>query len=152
MPSVYLPISKTKIPPMKENSQKEFSQITLQFIKFCLVSLPGAGIAFGVLNIFMFLWGNFPAANVVTFVIVVTWNFILHRRFTFGCSAAPITCQWVKYVLVCLQVTALNWIISISLYYSFPYFSKHFNITALIGTGSACIASFIYSRSHVFRK
>ena len=107
---------------MKENSRKEFSQIAWQFVKFCLVSLPGAGIAFGILNIFMFLWGNLPVASVVVFVIVVTWNFILHRRFTFSCTVDPVIHQWFKFVLACLGVAVLNWIISIGLYYSFLFF------------------------------
>lgn len=137
---------------MKENSRKEFSQIAWQFVKFCLVSLPGTGLAFAILNILMFLWANFFAANIVTFVIVVTWNFVLHRRFTFGCTAGPVIHQWFKFVLACLGVAVLNWAISIGLYYNFPYFNKHFNYAVLMGVGFTCIANFLYSRSHVFQK
>jgi len=137
---------------VKENKRVEFSQIAWQFVKFCLVSLPGVGLAFGFLNIFMFLLNNFPAANAVTFLIVVTWNFILHRRFTFGCTTGSAIHQWFKYVLAYLGAAVLNLTISMSFYYSFDYFNRHFNYAAITGAGFACIAHFLHSRSHVFRK
>ena len=136
---------------MKENDRKEFSQITWQLMRFGLVNLSGAGIALGILNIFMFLWSNFAVANIVIFVIVVTWNFILHRRFTFSTNG-PFIHQWFKYFFVSLGASALSWIISIGLYYSFSFFNKHFNYAALMGVGFTCIANFFYTRSYVFQR
>ncbi len=122
-----------------------------QFMKFCFVSLPGMGIAFIILNILMAVWGNFALANGVTFIIVVTWNFLVHRKYTFGCSSTRGICQWFKYFLACLLATVLNWSISMGLYYNTIFFAEHFNCSALVGTGLASVATFIISRKCVFR-
>lgn len=125
---------------------------TKQFIKFGLVGLSGIVVGLSIINLFMLLWHNFPLANIIAFFVAVTWNFILNRKFTFEKVEKPFPRQWGEFVISCLYGTIVNWMISMGLYYSLPFFYKHYNLAAIIGVSVGAFFNFMASKMYVFRK
>jgi putative flippase GtrA len=144
---------------IRSNSLFEFrvgrsssAQILRQFVKFGLVGLSGVGVGLGVLNICMWIWTCFPVANVVAFLVAVSWNFLLNRHFTFERVHKPIFRQWLEFIIACLGGAGVNWTVSMSLYYTISYFHQHYNYAALIGVGVSSLFNFMASRYYVFQK
>jgi len=133
-------------------SHDSLLKIVQQFIKFGLVGLSGVGVGLGVLNVCMWIWPCFPVANVIAFLIAVSWNFLLNRRFTFEPVNKSVFRQWLEFVIACLGGAGMNWAVSMTLYYTISYFHQHYNYAALIGVGISALFNFIVSRYYVFHK
>jgi len=122
-----------------------------QFLSFGIVGLTGVVVGLGTLNICMLIWHNFPLANVAAFLVAVTWNFFLNRRFTFTPTDKVVFRQWLEFITACLGGTLLNWIVSLTLYYSLVFFHYHYNFAAIIGIAVAALSNFTCSRLYVFK-
>ena len=83
--------------------------ITKQFIKFCLVGTTNL-----ILDVFIY-WlltrafdVYYMLAGVLSFVLVVTWSFLINRRWTFRHQGQDTTNQYVKFFVVNVIVAILN--------------------------------------------
>ena len=121
-----------------------------QFASFALVGLSGVLVGLGVLNLCMLVAASFPLANGVAFLVAVTWNFWLNRRFTFDPTDKPLPQQWLRFVAVCAGGAVVNWAVSLGLYYGVAFFQQHYNCAALMGVAVASLFNFIAARSCVF--
>ncbi len=122
-----------------------------QFIFFGLIGASGIVVGLGILNLSMLIYQNFVIANLISFLVAVTWNFFLNRRFTFKSQDKSVFRQWCRFILACLTGAAANWAISMTLYYSLGHFYNHFNQAALIGVATGFIANFFLSKRFVFQ-
>ena len=125
-------------------------QTIKQFIKFALVGLTGLFVGLSALNIGMLIFHNFLTANIIAFLLAVTWNFLLNHRFTFGKTDKHIFRQWLEFTTACLAGAGVNWAISMTLYYSQDFFHSHYNLAALTGVAGGCMFNFISARYYVF--
>ncbi|MFX0210657.1 MAG: GtrA family protein [Candidatus Hodarchaeota archaeon] len=119
---------------------------------FSIVGLSGMAVGLGILNLCMFLWHNFPLANIAAFIGAVTWNFLLNRRVTFKSTEKRFFRQWLEFVIACLGAAMLNWTVSLGLYYNLLFFSQHYNCAAIAGVAAGSIFNFFASRSYVFKR
>ena len=83
--------------------------ITKQFIKFCLVGSTNL-----ILDVFIYWFLTrvfdvyYMLAGVLSFVLVVTWSFLINRRWTFRHNGADTTSQYLKFFVVNVIVAILN--------------------------------------------
>ena len=135
----------------KSPSSESLWELFRQLITFGGIGLSGVAVGLGTLNLCMILWRNFPVANMIAFLVAVTWNFFLNRRFTFKPVDKPLFRQWLEFAIACLGGTVVNWIVSMSLYYNVSFFNAHYNFAALAGVAAGCLFNFTSSRLYVFK-
>ena len=123
-----------------------------RLVRFGGVGASGLVVGLTVLNLGMLISGRFMLANFAAFIVAVTWNFSLNRRFTFEPTGRWIGRQWAEFVLGSLGGAVVNWSISVSLYTSVDFFRDHYNAAALLGVAASAGGNFLWSRWVVFRE
>jgi len=129
-------------------------QSLVELIKFSIIGGIGTiinlfvvFITFDILNI------SYMVSIIIGFVVALTTNFFLNRRFTFAnAEDGHIFKQYAAFSTTCIFGFCINWVISVSLFKTIPFFQKYYLLTTLIGILCGLIFNFFGSKFFVFRK
>jgi dolichol-phosphate mannosyltransferase len=93
----------------------------------------------------------FRAARVAGFMVAVTSNFFLNRRFTFTNGARKgMLSQYGGFVAVSMAGFIVNWLVSVTLHESWQFFNTHYLAAAFAGVVCGMTINFIGSKFLVF--
>jgi putative flippase GtrA len=83
----------------------------------------------------------------------MTWNFLWHRRVTFP-AAAPggLLARYASFCGACLLGAGMNFIASLALCASNPWFSERPALAAAVGALTGAAANFLLCKRWVFRQ
>ncbi|MCP4177983.1 MAG: glycosyltransferase family 2 protein [bacterium] len=105
------------------------------FIAFDLISLP------------------YELALVVGFIIALSTNFLLNRRFTFKhAHRGDFFKQYAGFFITCLIGFAINWLISVYLFEHIQFFRHYYLFTTFLGIICGMVFNFLGSKFFVFKK
>jgi len=96
--------------------------IIKQFVKFCLVGFTNVFIDFSVYIVLTrFFDVQYLLANIFSFIVAVSWSFILNRTWTFRNTENKVRQQYFKFFAVSLAGLLLNTLILYTLvdFYNF---------------------------------
>ena len=84
-------------------------RVLKKFIKFCLVGVTGLSIDLGSLVLMVeYLHWNLYVANLISFILAVTNNFYLNKRWTFRNDDSAVISQYVKFSVIALIGLGIN--------------------------------------------
>lgn len=126
----------------------------VEFIRFSLIGASGMVVdLFFVFLSYRVLSHSFHVARVVGFMFALTSNFLLNRKFTFENSdnGNPFR-QYAAFFAVCCTGFLFNWLISVRLYETSPFFHRFYLCAAFIGILGGLVINFTGSKLFVFKK
>lgn len=124
-----------------------------EFIKFSIVGCSGMLIDLLFTYIAKDIWLlPFYIARVIGPILALTNNFFLNRRFTFAnARAGNMGWQYASFVIVCIVGFLVNWLISVRLYHTVPFFASHYLIASFAGILGGLTVNFLGSKFVAFR-
>ena len=129
-------------------------QSLAELIKFSIIG--GIGTIINLLAVFItfdFLNISYMISLVIGFVIALTANFALNRKFTFAnAQERHVFKQYLAFSATCILGFCVNWIVAVYLFKTIPFFHKYYLLTTLIGIVCGLLFNFIGSKFFVFRK
>ena len=127
------------------------NKITHRFLKFGSVGALGTVTNLAIYSILIFLNINYNIASASAFVVAVTQNFVLNKRWTFDDHDASIKHRFVKYFALNFVSFLLNLAI-LNLVIHFFGTDKMTQIVAqVLGIAGAMVTNFIGSHLLVFK-
>ena len=128
--------------------------IIAEMFRFGIVGLLGmvidlscVRIAFGSFDI------PFRYSRIIGFVIALTFNFFLNKKFNFKKAKQRNTyLQYGEFLAVCLAGFSVNWLISVGLFERFAFFNTHYLVASFFGVLGGFVVNFCGSKFLVFRK
>lgn len=79
-----------------------------QFARFVVVGTSNTIIDFTIYTILTRLVGlHFLIANTCSFIVAVTWSYVINRIWTFRNRSANVSSQFIKFIVVSLSALAL---------------------------------------------
>ena len=129
-------------------------QSLAEFIKFGIVGGTGAIVNLATVIItFDLLEIPYMISLIIAFIIALTSNFLLNRKFTFvDANEGNFFKQYIAFSTTCIFGFCVNWGVSVSLFKTIPFFHKYYLLTTLIGIICGLVFNFIGSKFFVFRK
>ena len=125
-----------------------------EFIRFSLIG--GSGMVVDLFFVFLsyqVLSLPFRIARVIGFIFALTMNFLLNRKYTFPHAGnGNIVKQYVSFFAVCCVGFLFNWIISVRLFETVPFFHRFYLFAAFVGILGGLLINFTGSKLFVFRK
>lgn len=100
----------------------------------------------------------FEIARVLGFFVAVSSNFFLNDRFTFAADARglpytkPLRSRYLTFVATGLFAMVVNWVVSVGLYRSFPFFRVYYYLAGAAGALAGMAFNFAGSKLVVFRR
>jgi dolichol-phosphate mannosyltransferase len=127
---------------------------TAELVHF--VSVGGTGIFVDLLFFLAFIHlagANHQLARAMSFLIAASWNWFLHRWFTFVSGHhKPPGKQWAEFLLAASVGFSVNWGVYKLLTDYSPYFKEHLLVTFFTGIGLGTVFNYALSKSLVFRQ
>lgn len=134
-----------------------------EFIKFSIVGVSGIIVNLATLYVFKKILTIYISAKydalpfkislVIAFLISLTTNFLLNRKFTFiQGTERHIFKQYVEFFIFALFAFVVNWFFSVYLYESYEYFTSNYMLAALLGILLGMMVNFFGSKFVVFRE
>jgi dolichol-phosphate mannosyltransferase len=127
---------------------------TAELVHF--VSVGGTGIFVDLLFFLAFLHlagANHQLARAMSFMIAASWNWFLHRWFTFvSAHYKHPGKQWAEFLLAASLAFSVNWGVYKLLTDYSPFFKEHLLVTFFTGIGLGTAFNYALSRSFVFRQ
>ena len=125
-----------------------------EFIKFTIVG--GIGTIVNLICVFAaydLLDISYMISLVIAFVVALTVNFFLNRKYTFlGDHKDSIFRQYLTFSGTCIFGFAVNWVVAVVLFETTPFFHEYYLLTTLIGIACGLLVNFLGSKFFVFRK
>ena len=125
-----------------------------EFLLFSIIG--GSGVVVDLSFVYIakeVLSMEFRLARIMGFVIALTSNFFLNRRFAFKNSIMQnIVRQYILFFIVCVAGLSVNWLISVYLYENVSFFHNHYLIASLAGILGGTFNNFIGCKMLVFKK
>ena len=123
-----------------------------RFVRFGLVGLSGMVVDLAALMLLR-LAAPFWLARGLAIWVAMTWNFLLHRRYTFEVSAIGSNLrQYIEFSGACLLGASVNWIVSMSVASMVPMLPGRLLIASAIGVVSGSILNFFICDRTVFKQ
>ncbi len=126
-------------------------KISRRFLKFGSVGALGTVTNLIIYSTLIFLNVNYNLASVSAFVVAVTQNFVLNKRWTFSDHDAGIKHRFVKYVALNFLSFLLNLAILNLVIYFFGADKTTQIIAQVLGIAGAMVTNFIGSHLLVFK-
>ncbi len=131
----------------------EPGETVIQFFTFSIIGAIGTCVdlscvylAYDVADI------PFRGARVIGFVVALTTNFLLNRKYTFGDRQnGGVTRQYLLFFVVCTLGFLVNWFISVALFERTASFHEHYLVAAFLGTMGGLTINFTGSKYIAFR-
>jgi dolichol-phosphate mannosyltransferase len=125
----------------------------VEFIKFSLIGgvwmiidLTSVHISYGILAV------PFRISRVIGFMLAVTSNFLLNRKFTFThAQAGDVRSQYIKFLITAVVAFVVNWFISVYLFENFELFNRLYLLAAFVGIIGGLVINFVGSKFIVFK-
>jgi len=129
-------------------------QSLAELVKFSIIGGIGTIVnLFVVFITFDLLDISYMISLIIGFIIALTVNFVLNRKFTFAnAKEGHLLKQYTAFSTTCIFGFIVNWVVSVSLFKSIPFFKKYYLLTTLIGIVCGLIFNFVGSKFFVFRK
>ena len=129
-------------------------RIQSEFFLFSIIGGTGVVVDLSLVYIAKeILSMEFRLARTVGFVIALTSNFLLNRRFTFkNILMQNFVRQYILFFAVCLAGLLINWLVSVYLYENVDFFYNHYLIASLLGILGGTFNNFIGCKIFVFIK
>lgn len=122
------------------------------FAQFAIVGFSGVFVNLLTLSLLLH-WLIRPAAVAVAIWVAMTTNFFLNRNITFSYARhAPIFKQYLGYCSSCLAGAVFNWLTTLVLCNTFPFFAQYTLLAAVIGILVGMGFNFLLCRVLVFAK
>jgi dolichol-phosphate mannosyltransferase len=120
------------------------------FLLFTLVGASGLVIDLICYSAAMGVMSKGPARAIAIW-IAMTWNFAFNRNITFAYTRdEDILSQYGRFCLSCMLGAFVNWLVSMSLVTTLPWFADHALIAALPGVAAGLLFNFTICRWAVF--
>ncbi len=125
----------------------------VQFVVFSMIGSIGMCVDLSCVYLAYDVAGiPFRYARVIGFVIALTNNFFLNRKFTFiRFEARNIFRQYIVFFSVCTIGFLVNWSISVFLYENTVFFKEHYLIASFLGIVGGLAINFTGSKYIAFR-
>jgi putative flippase GtrA len=127
------------------------NKITHRFLKFGSVGALGTVTNLVIYSILIFLNINYNIASASAFVVAVTQNFVLNKRWTFDDHDASIKHRFVKYFALNFVSFLLNLVILNLVIHFFGTDKMTQIIAQVLGIAGAMVTNFIGSHLLVFK-
>ncbi|HNU91658.1 MAG TPA: GtrA family protein [Spirochaetota bacterium] len=131
----------------------EPGETLIQFLTFSIIGTIGMVVDL----LFVFLAYDvagvpFRIARVVGFIVALTTNFALNRRFTFrDKNNGNLIRQYSLFFVICSIGFLINWVISVSLFEQTTFFHEHYLLAAFFGSMGGLAINFTGSKYIAFR-
>lgn len=124
-----------------------------EFIKFSLIGCLGMFIDLSFIYIAKDIWLlPFYIARAVGFIFALTNNFLLNRRFTFATTREDnIAKQYMSFFVISILGFSVNWLISVYLYHTLPFFNSHYLIASFLGVIGGLTVNFTGNKFITFK-
>ncbi|HSV98505.1 MAG TPA: GtrA family protein [Spirochaetota bacterium] len=131
----------------------EPGETIIQFFTFSVIGAIGTCIDLACVYLAYDVAGvPFRGARVIGFVVALTTNFMLNRKFTFGDKRnGKATRQYLLFFVICTLGFLVNWLISVSLFERTAFFHEHYLVAAFLGTMGGLAINFTGSKYIAFR-
>jgi len=118
--------------------------------RFGLVGLSGMTVDLTSLTLLRSVL-SFPLARALAIGLAMTWNFFLHRGYTFRAPAADSTFrQFGKFVGACLYGALVNWMVSMLVVWSLPPIPGRSLFAAALGVMAGSVCNYLFCQRLVF--
>lgn len=131
----------------------EPNEAVIQFFTFSIIGAIGTCVDLACVYLAYDVAGApFRVARVVGFVVALTTNFLLNRKFTFGYRrGGGVMRQYFLFFAICTLGFLVNWIVSVSLFERTAFFHEHYLAAAFLGTMGGLAINFTGSKYIAFR-
>lgn len=124
--------------------------ITSRLLKFGSVGALGVVTNLAVYSTLIFLNFNYNFASVSAFMVAVTQNFVLNKRWTFGDHDTQITNKFIKYLILNSLSFVLNLVILNLIIYYFGTEKVVQILAQIAGIAGGMVTNFMGSHIVVF--
>ncbi|MCK4464064.1 MAG: GtrA family protein [Candidatus Omnitrophica bacterium] len=124
-----------------------------EFIRFSLIGCSGMFIDLS----FTYIAKDicllpFYFARAIGFIFALTSNFLLNRRFTFAnAREGNIAKQYMSFFVISILGFSINWLISVYLYHTLPFFNSHYLIASFLGILGGLTVNFTGNKFITFK-
>jgi dolichol-phosphate mannosyltransferase len=124
-----------------------------RFTQFAMVGATGVVVDLTTYASLLALSVPLTVARALGIWVAMSWNFILHRHFTFAFSRVEnIRKQYWRFVTSCGLGAVISWSVAVSLPYASEFFSRVPLLAAGLGIVAGTVSNFLLSRHWVFRR
>lgn len=122
-----------------------------QPVRFLIVGGTGAAVDLVAFSTLLTFWPG-AAARAGAIWVAMTWNYTLNRRLTFPEGRLyPVHGQYLLFCLASLAGAGVNWLVSVGLYESVPFFTRWPLLAGALGIVGGSVFNFLGSKFVAFR-